>query len=131
MNGTWVAIAAVFGLTAVAGGALGAHALEGRLDARDLAAFNTAVRYQMYHALALLAVAGILSVRPSRIVSAACTSMAIGVVLFSGSIYGLVLLEWRWLGPITPIGGLALMAGWLLLAIGALRPSRVIEPHRP
>lgn len=128
MNGRWVATASVFGLTAVAAGAFGAHALKGRLDPAALAAFDVGVRYQMYHALALLAVAGVMTVRPSRTVTAAGICWVVGILLFSGSLYGLTLLGWRWLGPVTPLGGVSLMAGWLLLAVGALRSG---PPDRP
>lgn len=121
MQHKWVAIASLFGFTAVAAGALGAHALKNRLEPDQLAAFEVAVRYQMYHALALLAVAWIASLRPSRLISASGYCMAAGVFCFSGSIYALIALNWRWLGPITPIGGLLLMAGWLLFGIAAFR----------
>ena len=124
MQGKWVVIAATAGLSAVAAGAFGVHALEERLDADDLATFEVAARYQMYHALALLAVAGVSSVRPSRIVSAAGICMVLGIILFSGSLYGLTLLQWRWLGPITPLGGVAFLFGWLLLALAACRPAK-------
>lgn len=126
MQGRWVAIASAMGLLAVAAGALGAHALKDRLEPDDLTMFEVAVRYQMYHALALLAVAWVASVRPSKAASAAGYCMLLGVVCFSGSIYGLVFLKWRWLGPITPTGGVLLMAGWFLLAVTAPR-----APHRP
>lgn len=126
MPGRWVAVASAMGLIAVGTGALGAHAFEGHLEPNDLAAFEVAVRYQMYHALALLAVAWVASAQPSKAASAAGSCMLLGVVCFSGSLYGLIFLKWRWLGPITPVGGVLLMAGWFLLAVAALRP-----PHKP
>lgn len=116
MVGKWVMIAASNGLLAVALGAFGAHVLKDRLEPGQLSAFEVGVRYQMYHALALLAIAWVMTVRPSRIARAAAVLMLMGIILFSGSIYGLTLASWRWLGPVTPIGGVALMIGWLLLA---------------
>ncbi len=123
MNTKWLAIAAINGFLAVAAGAFGAHALKGTLDADAMNAFDVGVRYQMYHALALLAVASVCHARPSRAVRAAGICMLIGIVLFTGSLYGLTLLNWRWLGPVTPIGGVFLLIGWLLLAMGAVRNS--------
>ena len=111
----WIILASVLGLTGVAAGALGAHALQDRLDPKDLAAYEVAVRYQMYHALALLAVAWLSGVSPSSLTTACGWCFALGVFCFSGSIYGLIFLSWRWLGPITPLGGLLFMTGWLLL----------------
>ena len=116
-----IALAAINGLIAVMAGAFGSHALKSRLDPGELATFEVAVRYQMYHALALMAVAWVMSTRPTRTASAAAICMLIGIVLFSGSIYGLSLVKWRWLGPVTPIGGLSLIAGWVLLAIAGLQ----------
>lgn len=121
MHGKWVALAALNGLIAVAAGAFGAHALKSRLEPDRLAIFEVGVRYQMYHALALLAVAWMVSTRPSRVAFAAGICMFVGIVLFSGSLYGLSLVRWRWLGPITPIGGLAFILGWLLLAIAGFK----------
>ena len=124
MNTKWLAIAAINGFLAVAAGAFGAHALTGTLDADAMNAFDVGVRYQMYHALALLAVASVCHTRPSRAIRAAGICMLIGIVLFTGSLYGLTLLNWRWLGPVTPIGGVFLLIGWLLLAVSAW-------PHDP
>lgn len=115
----WIAAAAIAALVAVAAGALGAHALRDRLTAEQLESFHVAVRYQMTHALALLAIGWLAWLSPRRLVTVAGLLLAVGMVLFSGSIYGLVLLQWKWLGPITPIGGVLMMAGWLSLAIAA------------
>ena len=116
-----IVAASLLGLTAVAAGAFGAHALKKRLDPAQLAAYETAVRYQMFHALALIGVAWVGSMSPSRLPAASAACMMSGVVLFSGSIYGLTLLEWKWLGPVTPLGGLIMMVGWLLLAVAGAR----------
>lgn len=120
MQCKWIVWGALFGMIAVGAGALGAHALTGRIDAADLASYEVAVRYQMYHALALLAVAWMASVRVSRVVSASGFCFVLGIVCFCGSIHGLIFINWRWLGPITPIGGVLLMIGWLLLGVAAL-----------
>lgn len=119
MPGRWAAIAAVNGLLAVAAGAFGAHALAKRLDPGELATFDVGVRYHMYHALALFAVAWLMSLRSSRAIRVSASCMMAGIVLFSGSLYGMSFTGWRWLGPVTPIGGMLLMTGWLLLAVAA------------
>lgn len=105
---------------AVALGAFGAHALRARLEPRDLEIFETAVRYQMYHGLALLAVAWLIS-RQAPGAGAAAWSFVVGVALFSGSLYLMVATGQRWLGAVTPLGGVAFLAGWLLLARAASR----------
>ena len=105
-------------LLGVALGAFGAHALRERLSPEDLAIFETGVRYQMYHALALFAVAWVASRWPGAAVDAAGWMFIVGVVIFSGSLYALVLTDTRWLGAITPLGGLALILGWAFLAWG-------------
>lgn len=98
----------------VAAGAFGAHMLKGRLDASMLAVYDTATRYQMYHAFGML-LAGIAAlVRGDRRLIQAGWFFAAGIVMFSGSLYGVALLEVRWLGAITPVGGLAFILGWSL-----------------
>jgi uncharacterized membrane protein YgdD (TMEM256/DUF423 family) len=111
-------IGAVFGALAVILGAFGAHALRSHLDARDLETFETAVRYQMYHAFALFAAAWLIS-RTAPHAGAAAWAFVVGIVIFSGSLYLLVATGQRWLGAVTPIGGLAFIAGWVLLALAA------------
>lgn len=105
----------------VAAGAFGAHGLKGHIGAELLAVFETGVRYQMYHAFALIAAAWAHMKRPSAIVAASGWLFAIGTILFSGSLYVLSLSGVRWLGAITPLGGLAFLAGWACLAWGALK----------
>ncbi len=105
-------------LLGVALGAFGAHALRERLSPEDLAIFETGVRYQMYHALALFAVAWAASRWPGTAVNAAGWMFIVGVLIFSGSLYALVLTDTRWLGAITPLGGVALILGWGFLAWG-------------
>ncbi len=124
MHRTWIFIASLTALIGVILGAFGAHALKGRLEPSMLASYEVGVRYQLYHALGMLAVAWVMSMAPSRLAQAAALCMLVGVLLFSGSIYGLALGGWKWLGPVTPIGGLTLMIGWLLMAIAGLRLPR-------
>ena len=106
---------------AVALGAFGAHGLKDRLAPEMLAVFETGVRYQMYHALALLAVAWACTRWPGAAVNASGWLFVAGTVLFSGSLYVLALSGVRWLGAITPLGGIAFLAGWLCLAGAALK----------
>ncbi len=119
---------ALYGATGVAAGAFGAHALKTRLGAESLATWDTAVFYQLVHALALLAVAGLMRVSQLSDPHASTTGylvagwgFIVGVLLFSGSLYALTLGGPRLLGPITPIGGLALLTGWFGLLYAALR----------
>ena len=109
---------------AVAAGAFGAHALRSRLAPAELAAFETAARYQMYHALALLLTARLVAGRSNLLLRAAFWCFLAGSVLFSGSLYVLALTGARWLGAITPLGGVVLLAGWACLAAGSVRPGR-------
>lgn len=118
---TFLVLAAVLGFLGVALGAFGAHGLRGRVGPEDLQIFETGVRYQMYHALALIAVAWLSTRFPGTAMTAAGWFMVAGVVIFSGSLYVLVLSGLRWLGAVTPLGGLSLLAGWLALAWGVLR----------
>ena len=123
MQRTFLAIAALFGLVAVAAGAFGAHALEARLAPDRLAIFETAARYQMYHALALVGVAWASTALPGseNLTTAAGWAFVVGMLIFCGSLYLLALGGPRWLGAITPIGGLAFLTGWALLGVAALR----------
>jgi uncharacterized membrane protein YgdD (TMEM256/DUF423 family) len=120
----FITLAALSGGVAVALGAFGAHALRDRLSADSLQVFQTGVTYQMYHALALLAV-GILLARLSnpgeQWLSVAGWLFLAGSVLFSGSLYLLSLTGITWLGAITPLGGVAFLLAWLALAIGVWR----------
>jgi uncharacterized membrane protein YgdD (TMEM256/DUF423 family) len=106
---------------AVALGAFAAHGLKSRLAPDMLAVFEVGVRYQMYHALALLAVAWAATRWPGTAVTASGWLFVAGTVIFSGSLYALSLTGMRWLGAVTPVGGLAFLAGWACLAWAALR----------
>ncbi|MCI0795799.1 MAG: DUF423 domain-containing protein [Chloroflexi bacterium] len=117
----WVGLGAIIGLPAVFAGAAGTHALRGTLDPDELRTFETAVRFQMYHALALLAT-GLIAMRWNcRYVNLAGWLFVAGVALFSGSLYALAMTGVGAFGAIAPLGGLSLMAAWALLAVGALR----------
>jgi uncharacterized membrane protein YgdD (TMEM256/DUF423 family) len=112
-------LGAVSALLAVGLGAFGAHALRGRLSAEMLNVFEVGVRYHMYHALALLAVAWASGRWSPGPVTAAGWLFVAGTLIFSGSLYLLSVTGARWLGAITPLGGIALLLGWAALAIGA------------
>ena len=114
---------AVLAFLAVAAGAFGAHALEGRLASDALEVFETAARYHAYHALALLATAALAARWPDPWWGWAGGLFLAGVVIFSGSLYALAMSGVRWLGAITPIGGLAMLAGWLAAAAAAWRSA--------
>lgn len=109
-------LGALFAFLGVALGAFGAHGLRERLSPGDLEIFETGVRYQMYHALGLLAVAWVAGRWPGGAATAAGWLFVAGIVVFSGSLYALVLSGLRWLGAVTPLGGLAFLAGWGALA---------------
>ena len=119
----WFATGAAFCALGVLLGAFGAHALRERVTADMLAAYETGVRYHLVHALGLLAVAWAASRWPNGWTGAAGWLFVVGIVTFSGSLYLLAVTGTRWLGAITPIGGLCFTAGWIALAIGALRTS--------
>jgi len=122
MDRILAALGAASGFVGVAAGAFGAHGLKARLPADLLATFETGVRYQMYHALALLAVAwAVTRWAGSSLPAAAGWLFVAGTVLFSFSLYLLALTGQRWLGAITPLGGVAFVAGWVCLALAAWR----------
>jgi uncharacterized membrane protein YgdD (TMEM256/DUF423 family) len=114
-------LGAVSAFIAVAAGAFGAHALRARLSPEMLAVFETGARYQMYHALGLMAAAWAAARWPGPLPQAAGWMFLAGTVLFSGSLYALALSGVRWLGAITPLGGVAFLAGWICLALAARR----------
>ena len=115
MDRVWIGLAAAYGFLAVALGAFGAHALKARLSAEMLAVWRTGVEYHFYHALALLLLGIIARQTPSPLLNASGYCFALGVLLFSGSLYALALSEVRILGAVTPLGGLLFLAGWALL----------------
>jgi uncharacterized membrane protein YgdD (TMEM256/DUF423 family) len=114
---TFLLIGALAGFLAVALGAFGAHALRARLSPEMLAVFETGVRYQMYHALAII-LAGLIAARfDGWLIRAAGWSFTAGIVLFSGSLYALAITGTTMFGAITPLGGLAFLIGWGLLIV--------------
>lgn len=117
----WIRIAAVSGALGVAAGALGSHALEARLDPALLSAWDTAVLYHLLHSVVLLAL-GLFSISSQRGVRLPASLFSAGILLFSGSLYALALSGPSALGPLTPLGGLCLVAGWLSL-LSLLRRS--------
>ena len=113
-------LGSILALSAVLFGAFGAHALKQTLSAHDsIQTWETAVRYQMWHALGLILLSLICERHPLPKMTGPC--LVIGTLLFSGSLYGLALDGPRWLGPITPLGGLCLIAGWALLAYSCVK----------
>lgn len=119
----WFAAGSVLCGLGVALGAFGAHGLRGRLSGEMLAVFETGVRYHFIHALGLFAVSWAASRWPGPLVGAAGWLFVAGILIFSGSLYVLSIGGVRWLGAVTPLGGLCMIAGWGLLAAVALRAS--------
>jgi len=119
MDRTFLLLGAIFGFLGVALGAFGAHGLRGRLSPEMLAVFETAVRYQMYHTLALLITGLVMARTDGWLFPLAGWCFVAGILIFSGSLYALALSGVTVLGAITPIGGLAFLAGWACLAIAA------------
>lgn len=122
MTKLFLVLAAITGGTAVMMGAFAAHALKARLEPALLATLKTGVDYQFYHALGLMGVALLLRHWPGNgLLIAAGSLLVLGILLFCGSLYGLALLQWRWLGPITPLGGLCFVSAWACILAAALR----------
>jgi uncharacterized membrane protein YgdD (TMEM256/DUF423 family) len=121
MERMFLTLGSLSGLIAVAAGAFGAHTLRDRISAAQLTTFETGARYQMYHALALLVAAWATTRWPGPLTTAAGWFFVAGTLIFSGSLYALSLSGLRWLGAITPLGGIAFIGGWLCLALAAWR----------
>ena len=117
----FICLGALSALCSVAAGAVGAHGLRARLDPDLLAVFETGARYQMYHALGLIGLGLAITRGPHPALTWAGVLFVVGTVLFSGSLYALSLSGIRWLGAITPIGGVAWLIGWAAMAWGVLR----------
>jgi uncharacterized membrane protein YgdD (TMEM256/DUF423 family) len=121
----WLLTGALLGGLAVGCGAFGAHALKNRLTVdreQQLANWETAARYQMYHALALLAIGSLAAHVPGRMIPCAGGAMTAGTLIFSGCLYALALTGQRWLGAVVPMGGILLIAGWIFLAVAVCCP---------
>lgn len=122
MDRLLIVFAAVSGFMAVVLGAFGAHYLKNRLEPAALSAFETAVMYQMFHTLALLLFAMLVARFPEEsLFRWAAYALITGIILFSGSLYGLSIAGYKFLGPVTPLGGLAFLTGWLLMGVAAFR----------
>lgn len=117
----------IFGGLSVAAGAFASHALKAQLSEKSQQIFETGTKYQMYHALALILVSLLLSRTEGGegVLTIAGYAFIAGIVLFSGSLYGLSLSEIKWFGPITPLGGVAFLVGWGCIAIAAFKSSPI------
>ena len=118
---SWLAVAAALGCVSVAAGAFGAHGLRDSVTPERLSAWHTAAHYALVHSGVLLALA-LYAQATGRAITLPAALFCAGIVLFSGSIFGLVLFELRVLGPVTPLGGLSLLAGWASLLLLARAP---------
>tara|TARA_B110000014_G_C19608533_1_gene322200 strand:- start:21 stop:401 length:381 start_codon:yes stop_codon:yes gene_type:complete len=117
---TWIIAGSFFAALAVIFGAFGAHGLKSKVSPEDLIIFETGVRYQMYHALGLVLL-GLLGMSTSFTISQLpALFFVIGIIIFSGTLYLIPLTGIRWLGAITPIGGIAFIAGWFMLIYNIL-----------
>jgi uncharacterized membrane protein YgdD (TMEM256/DUF423 family) len=136
MKLNWMLKGALLAALSVALGAFAAHGLksyvdQGLMTESQLHNFDTASRYQMYHALGILLVAVLMKLKPARFLNVAAWCFALGILFFCGSLYLLSTAQvigldnWRWLGPVTPLGGLFFIAGWVLLAFASLKRSSV------
>ncbi len=117
----------IFGGLAVAAGAFASHALKTQLSEKSQQIFETGTKYQMYHALALILVSLLLTRAEGGegLLTLAGYAFIAGIILFSGSLYGLSLSEIKWFGPITPLGGIAFLVGWGCIAVSALKSSPI------
>jgi len=133
MSRPWLATAGVLGALGVLLGAFGAHALRPWLPLQVMTVYETAIRYLLVHALALLGTGVLLELFPRRrrALIWAARGFVLGCVLFSGSLVAMALTDWNWLGAFTPLGGLAWIAAWLCLAGGFLRRDATEALRRP
>jgi uncharacterized membrane protein YgdD (TMEM256/DUF423 family) len=124
MSSNWLRMAALVGFIAVAGGAFGAHGLRSIVDAQALGWWETGARYALGHAAALAAVAWLADRAPGRAVTVAGLAFCAGVLVFTGSLWTMTLTGARWLGAVTPLGGAAMLVGWVSLGVAAGGLSR-------
>jgi uncharacterized membrane protein YgdD (TMEM256/DUF423 family) len=121
MSERWLFVGAVNGFLSVLLGAIAAHVLKGKLEPKYYDIFEVGARYHIYHSLALLAVAWLASRGSSSLVELAGVSFLVGIILFSGSLYLHAITQIKFLVMITPLGGLAFLLGWALLAVAAIK----------
>jgi len=122
MNKKFLTAGAIFAAIAVIGGAFGAHFLKTKLTPESLQTFETAVRYQFYHAFALIAVGILYKEYPGKLLMLSGNLFIAGIILFSGSLYLLCgLTSMKWIGAVTPLGGLCFIAGWVLMAVNFIK----------
>ena len=117
MSNAFISLGAISAFISVAAGAFGAHALKQILETDMLAVYHTAVDYQFFHSIGLIAIGALHGISPRRCHSAAAWTMLAGIVIFSGSLYLLSITGIRWLGMVTPVGGTGFLAAWLMLAL--------------
>ncbi|MBE1301637.1 MAG: DUF423 domain-containing protein [Alteromonadaceae bacterium] len=106
-------------------GAFAAHGLKNKIPENLLNAFQTGVDYQLFHSLAIILIVILAKQYPNNMWASSAGALLAGIVLFSGSLYGLALTSWKWLGPITPIGGVAFIVGWILFVLAAYKSVEI------
>lgn len=106
-------------------GAFAAHGLKNKIPENLLNAFQTGVEYQLFHSLAVILIVILAKLYPHSMWASSAGALLVGIVLFSGSLYGLALTSWKWLGPITPIGGVAFIIGWILFVLAAYKSVEI------
>ena len=127
MSNVFIGLGALSAFICVAAGAFGAHALKQVLDSDMLAVYHTAVDYQFFHSIGLMAIGILHKISPRRSHTIAAWTMLAGIIIFSGSLYILSTTGIKWLGMITPIGGVSFLAAWLILALSYLAGSPTKE----
>lgn len=132
----WIAVGAIVSALAVALGAFGAHGLESAIEdrvedaAKNVVNWETGSRYLMYHGLGIVLIGIVICIKgPGRLLTMAACLFVVGVILFSGSLFVLSLTDMKFLGAIVPLGGLAMIVGWICFAIGAIKPMLFVESN--
>ena len=127
MSNLFIGLGALSALISVAAGAFGAHALKHALDADMLAVYHTAVDYQFFHSIGLIIIGALQKISPRHCHPISAWTMLAGIIIFSGSLYILSTTGIKWLGMITPIGGICFLAAWLVLALSYLAGEQTRE----
>lgn len=120
-----IIIGAISGFLSISFGAFGAHAIKQWMSADLMAIYQTAVSYQIYHSLGLILIALVYQQQQNTLIKTAGWLMLAGIIIFSGSLYALSLTDTRWLGAITPVGGILLLLAWLLLGLGVSKKDKL------